>query len=339
MRQAIWTGHISFGLVTIPVKMYPATEPKDVRFHLYDRRSGKRVHYQRVTREWEPPVFEPEDSDPDAPPFEPAAEREMPSGRAVDALRASRADPQVDDDADDASLERDEDPAPQARVDQGDVVRGFQLPTGDLVTVSEAELAELAPVRSRTIDIEEFVDLADIDPVFFEKTYYLAPARVPGADKPYALLHEAMRASRMVAIGRFVLRTRPHLVAVRPLERSLALETLFFGDEVRSPEEVAGAAPTANVSERELRTAQQLIRALATEWVPEKHADAYREELLAMLRRKAPAARVEVDEVAPASPVDDLMAALKKSVEAAKMRRAEAPAKARARDTRARRAR
>jgi DNA end-binding protein Ku len=322
VRQAIWTGHISFGLVTIPVKMYPATEPMDVRFHLYDRRSGKRVHYERVTREWEPPVFEPEDADPDVPPYEPAPERDTPSGRAAGALRASGDDPRADDDADDASLERGEDPAPRARVDQGDVVRGFELPTGDLVTVRDAALAELAPVRSRTIDIEEFVDLADIDPVFFEKTYYLAPARVPGADKPYALLHEAMRASGMVAIGRFVLRTRPHLVAVRPLERSLALETLYFGDEVRSPEEVAGAAPAANVSERELRTAQQLIRALATVWVPEKHADAYREELLAMLRRKAPAARVEAEAVAPPSPVDDLMAALKASVEQAKRSRA-----------------
>ena len=145
-----------------------------------------------------------------------------------------------------------------------DVVRGVELPTGDLVTVSDEELLSIAPERSRTIDIEEFVDLAEIDPVFFEKTYHVAPLRSSGAEKPYLLLLRAMQASNMVGIGRFVLRTRPHLVAVRPLENALALETLYFADEVRNAGDVTFGLSSLTVTEREVKMAQQLIAALAT---------------------------------------------------------------------------
>jgi DNA end-binding protein Ku len=281
MRQAVWTGAISFGLVSIPVRLYPATEPKDVRFHLYDRSSGRRVRYERVTRAEDAAVFLPEPSAPTAM-YWPAAE--------------------------------------ERRVDAVDVVRGISLPSGDLVTVTDEELDVITPQRSRTIDIEEFVDLAEIDPVYFDKAYYLAPGRAAGTEKPYALLLQAMRSAGMVAIGRFVLRTRPHLVAIRALENALALETLFFGDEVRRPEEVIGGLSAAKVSDRELKTAQQLIRALAAEWVPEKHADVYRNELLELLQRKSPALPAPPGEStgAAVSPVDDLMAMLKASVEAAK---------------------
>jgi DNA end-binding protein Ku len=207
-------------------------------------------------------------------------------------------------------------------VGSDDVVRGFSLPSGDLVTVSDDELDVMTPPRSRTIDIEEFVDLAQIDPVFFDRTYFVAPGRAAGTDKPYALLLAAMRSSGMVAIGRFVLRTRPHLVAIRAVENALVLETLFFGDEVRRPEDVIGPRAAADISERELKTAQQLIRALATEWVPEKHADVYRNELLELLQAKSPALPAPAEERSgpEASPVDDLMAALKASVEAAKQK-------------------
>src|SRR5207237_6746658 len=141
-------------------------------------------------------------------------------------------------------------------------------------------------------------DLADIDPVFFEKSYYVAPTWRSGAEKPYVLLLRAMQAAGMVGIGRFVLRTKPHLVAIRPLERVLGLETLYFGDEVRRPEEVA-QLPAARLSERELETAQQLIGAMTAEWVPDKHADVYREELLDLLRSKPATARgVEVEATA-----------------------------------------
>ena len=296
MGQAVWTGSISFGLVNIPVKLYPATEPKDVRFHLYDRRTGKRVHYERVTRDIEPAAFEPEPPDDLTPPedrYEPRTARDI----GPDVYEKT----------------------PAARpVERADMVRGFELPSGDLVTVTDDELVSIAPERSRTIDIEEFVNLAEIDPVFYEKSYHVAPVRGMGAEKPYALLLRAMQGAGMVGIGRFVLRTKPHVVAIRPLKDALALETLFFADEVRSPAELTSGLSGPTISDREVKTARQLITALATEWLPEKHADVYREELLELLRSK-PAVRPAADVATGAeTPVGDLMAALRASVEAAK---------------------
>ena len=296
MSQAVWTGSISFGLVNIPVKLYPATEPKDVRFHLYDRRTGKRIHYERVTRDIEAPTFEPEPPDDLVPPedrYEPQTARDIePAASPVT--------------------------QPSRPVEREDMVRGFELPTGDLVTVTDSELVSIAPERSRTIDIEEFVDLAEIDPVFYEKSYHIGPVRGMGAEKPYALLLRAMQGAGMVGIGRFVLRTKPHVVAIRPLKDALALETLFFADEVRSPAELTSGLADLAVSEREVKTARQLITAMATDWVPEKHADVYREELLELLRSKPASTPAEPPEVFAETPVGDLMAALRASVEAAK---------------------
>jgi DNA end-binding protein Ku len=296
MGQAVWTGSISFGLVSIPVKLYPATEPKDVRFHLYDRRTGKRVHYERVTRDIEPPAFEPEPEDDLSPPedrYEPRTARDFePDAPAM--------------------------PAAQP-VERRDMVRGFELPSGDLVTVTDDELVSIAPERSKTIEIEEFVDLAEIDPVFYEKSYHVAPVRGMGAEKPYALLLRAMQGAAMVGIGRFVLRTKPHVVAIRPLKDALALETLFFADEVRSPAELTSGLSDLPVSDREVKTARQLITAMATDWIPEKHADVYREELLELLRSKPASAPAQEDMTrVTQTPVGDLMAALRASVEAAK---------------------
>jgi DNA end-binding protein Ku len=295
MGQAVWTGSISFGLVNIPVKLYPATEPKDVRFHLYDRRTGKRVHYERVTRDIEPAAFEPEPADDLSPPddrYEPQTPRYEPPASAAT-------------------------PAAQP-VERRDLVRGFEMPSGDLVTVTDDELVSIAPERSRTIEIEEFVELSEIDPVFYEKSYHVAPVRGMGAEKPYALLLRAMQGAGMVGIGRFVLRTKPHVVAIRALKDAIALETLFFGDEVRSPAELTSGVASLAVSDREVKTARQLITAMATDWVPEKHADVYREELLELLRSKPAAAPAQTDTTIAQTPVGDLMEALRASVEAAK---------------------
>src|SRR5438093_11744298 len=308
MRQAVWSGSINFGLVSIPVKLYPATDPKDVRFHLYDRRTGKRVRYERVTREYESPSFASEVPIVAPPTYAPAPREER---EAREDLRAPEPVPHEDS--------RDETIAAARTIEAGDVVRRVELPSGELVTVEEEELASLLPERSRTIDIEEFVDLAEIDPVFFEKSYYVAPQWSSGAEKPYALLLRAMQAARMVGIGRFVLRTRPHLVAIRPLKDALALETLFFGDEVRNPEELTAGLSAFTISEREVKTAERLIAAMATTWSPERHADVYREELLDLLRSKPPAGAAEaIAASGQAAPIGDLMEALRASVEAAK---------------------
>jgi DNA end-binding protein Ku len=310
MGQAVWTGSISFGLVNIPVRLYPATQPKDVRFHLYDRRTGKRVRYERVTRAEESPTFAPDAAGPELS-YEPETEL-GPSDRPG------------------APVIRDSMPAARA-VDAYDVVRGVELDDGELVTVTEDEFVSLAPERSRTIELEEFVDLAEIDPVFYEKSYHVAPVRRMGGAKPYVLLLMALQSAGTVGIGRFVLRTKPHLIAIRPLEKTLALETLFFGDEVRSPEEFAVRPADVAVSDREVKTARQLIGAMAATWSPSAHADAYREELLTLLRSKSPAAPAPIIESTSVSQIGDLMAALRSSVEAAKQRQsAKAPKSKRA---------
>jgi DNA end-binding protein Ku len=310
MGQAVWTGSISFGLVNIPVRLYPATQPKDVRFHLYDRRTGKRVRYERVTRVEESPTFAPDEAAPEA------------SYEAEPELRPA--------DRSGAQVIRDSVPAARA-VEADDVVRGVELDDGELVTVTEEEFVSLAPERSRTIELEEFVDLAEIDPVFYEKSYHVAPVRRMGGEKPYVLLLMALQSAGMVGIGRFVLRTKPHLVAIRPLEKTLALETLYFGDEVRSPGEFAVRPADVAVSDREVKTARQLIGAMATTWSPSAHADAYREELLALLRSKSPATPAPIVESTGVAEIGDLMAALRSSVEAAKQRQsARAPKSKRA---------
>src|SRR5688572_26056178 len=144
MGQAVWTGSISFGLVNIPVRLYPATQPKDVRFHLYDRRTGKRVRYERVTRAGEAATFAPD------PSFLP-----LPDETRAESRPASGSGPQT---------VRESASATQA-VEHDDLVRGVELADGDLVTVTEEEFVSLAPERSRTIELEEFVELAEIDPV------------------------------------------------------------------------------------------------------------------------------------------------------------------------------
>jgi DNA end-binding protein Ku len=287
MPTAVWTGTLSFGLVAIPVRLIPATEPKDVRFHLYDRQ-GRRVRQRRVVED--APAEEA------SPPH--ADERPTEDGpRQVAAAEASRP------------------------VAWDELMRGRETEEGEVVLVSHQEIEEIRPQRSRSIDIEDFVALADIDPVFFEKTYFAVP-QSPEAAKPYVLLHRAMREAGRVGIGRFVLRTKPHLVAVRPMHLVLAVETLFFGDEVRDPSALAPGLDGVEGDERELEMAVRLIEELTTEWDPAAYADTYREELLRMLAEKTPTARApEPQPARRPPPVTDLMAALKESVEASRKRR------------------
>jgi DNA end-binding protein Ku len=287
MARSVWTGTLSFGLVSIPVALYPATESKDVRFHLFDR-EGRRVRYRRVVEEAYP-LAEPtqEDQLETEPTEHPAA---TPS---------------------------------ETEVAYEDLVRGYEVEPETFVFLEPEEIERARPTPSRTIDLEHFVELDDIDPVFFEKAYYVVPAA--GAEKPYALLLEALRATGRVGIGRFVLRTKPHLVAIRPMDGVLGLETLFFGDEVREvPSRVRDAREIA-VRGRELEMAKQLVEMLAAEWDPSMFADEYREELLRMISERTPEGVEEERPAAASSRIDDLMAALKRSVEDAKAARGSKP--------------
>jgi DNA end-binding protein Ku len=292
MATAVWTGTLSFGLVTLPVRLYPATQPKDVRFHLYDR-EGRRIRYQRVVEAG----AEPSSDRNELPPSDAAADevttpaREERSGTT-------------------ASVERP--------VAWDDVVRGVETDEGELVTVPREELERIRPERSRSIDIQDFVELEQIDPVYLDKSYYAIPM-TPEATKPYVLFHHAMREAGRIGIGRFVLRTKPHLVAIRPMEKVLAVETMFFGDEVRDPADLAPDLDGVEVDERELDLAVTLIETLKTDWDPDAYADTYREELLRMLAERTPTKRA-AQEPSPAggSAVEELMAALRESVAAAK---------------------
>ena len=293
MAAAVWTGTLSFGLVTLPVRLYPATQPKDVRFHLYDR-EGRRIRYQRVVEAG----AEPSRSD---------RNELVPPGAAGDEQTTP------------AREERAATKGPvETPVAWDDIVRGVETDEGELVTVPREELERIRPERSRSIDIQDFVELEQIDPVYLDRSYYAIPM-TPEASKPYVLFHHAMREAGRIGIGRFVLRTKPHLVAIRPMEKVLAVETMFFGDEVRDPADLAPDLDGVEVDERELDLAVTLIEILKTDWDPNAYADTYRDELLRILAERTPTRRA-AEEPAPAggSAVEELMAALKESVAAAK---------------------
>jgi DNA end-binding protein Ku len=291
---------LSFGLVTIPVRLYPATEPKDVRFHLMDAH-GRRVRFRRFVSEEEPP--EPTWEMREAP------ETKPPPSEGAREQESSRPAP-PDHDVESAEQE----------IAYEDLMRGYETEDGRVVMLSRDEVESVRPERSRTIEIEDFVALADIDPVYFEKSYHVAPQT--GGEKPYALLLRAMENAGRVGIGRFVLRTKPHLVAIRPTEGVLGLETLFFGDEVRDGRELVWGLDGIDLSDREVQMAEMLIETMKTEWNPAAYSDTYREELLQRISEKAPLeARPEAATRGSGGHVEELMQALKASVEAAKSKK------------------
>lgn len=312
MPRSVWTGALRFGLVNFPVALYPATEPKDVRFHLYDRESGRRVRYRRVV-DAEP--SDARDIDERDGSGEDIASIDEPGAEARAAGRAEGTEPRAPADA-----EAGPEGKREVEVSFDDLVRGVEVDPGRAVYLDPEEIERARPQRSRVIDIEEFVDLRDIDPVYFEKSYYVAPRREAGAEKPYALLLRTVERSARVGIGRFVLRTKPHLVAIRPMNGVLALETLFFGDEVRPAEPLVRGLENVDVSDRELELAERLVEMLAATWDPDRYADEYREELLRMIAKKAPSV-VRHGQAEPStepSRVEELMEALRRSVEAVK---------------------
>jgi DNA end-binding protein Ku len=205
------------------------------------------------------------------------------------------------------------------------IVKGYELASGTYVIVTEDELAALDPKALRTIDIDEFVDLSMIDPIFYDSAYYLAPDK---ATKPYALLAKAMEETGKVGIAHFVMRTKQYLAAIRPQNGRLMLSTMVYADEINDPQEIKELTDLEDIElpERELAMASQLIESLSAEFEPDKFQDTYREAVLELIERKAggeeviaPAAAAEPDKVI------DLMAALEASVAAAKETRKRHP--------------
>jgi DNA end-binding protein Ku len=178
------------------------------------------------------------------------------------------------------------------------IVKGYELAKGEFVIVTPEELESLAPAKSHTLRIEEFVDLADIEPIAWQQTYYLGPSDAVASAEPYALLHRAMVETKKVGIGRFVLRSKEHLATVRPIGRLLSLSTMFFADEIRPPESVENLPTGVSISEKEAQLAAQLISALSAKFNLAKFKDTYREQVLDLIQKKARGERI-VAEPAP----------------------------------------
>ena len=263
MPRSIWTGAISFGLVTVPVKLYSAVSRKSVRFHQLNGKTGVRIQQRRV------------------------------------------------------------DPSTGDEVAYEDIVKGYELTPDRYVLIEPGELESLDPKKTKSIEIEDFVALDEIDPIYFDHPYYLAPG--PGGAKPYRLLLEAMRDTGRVAIATVVIRSKQQLVAVRPIgDDVLGMATMVFPDEIIDPATI-DEIPTADdveVNKRELAIAEQLVEPLAAEVEPEKFRDTYREEVLALVERKAAGEQIAVQPAADDADVavPDLMSALKASLDAVKAR-------------------
>jgi DNA end-binding protein Ku len=317
MPRSIWTGWVGFGLVLIPVRMFPATTPRDVRFHEFARGTGKRVRHRRVVEEeapwdlgrWaagppEPLVEEPEEASAPPPP------KEEPSEPGpLEAPTPAR------------------EPGPQAprEVEYEEIVKGYEVEPGRYVMLEREELEALRPTSDRTIHIEAFVPLEQIDPLYFERSYYLAPGQSvggpAGAERAYGLLVAALGQAGRVGVGRFVMRTREYLAALRPMDGVLGLETLFFSDEVRRSADVLPYGLRGEPSARELDVAMKLIEVMAGDWDPKEYSDTYRKRVMELIQAKAEGLeQVIEEEPAPRPEMADLLAALRRSVEDAKER-------------------
>jgi DNA end-binding protein Ku len=201
-----------------------------------------------------------------------------------------------------------------------DIVKGYEVAPEQYVVMTREELEELDPKKTKAIEIQDFVDLDEIDPIFFDHPYYLGPDK--GAEKAYALLVKAMSDAKKVAVARFVLRNREHLAAIRPMGKVLTMATMRFADEVVQPEELEDVIPEngRKLDKREVEMAKQLIDSLSSEFDPDKYRDEYREELLSLIERKARGEEIveAVSEEPKPTKAPDLMAALEESLAAVK---------------------
>ena len=262
--RPIWTGTISFALLSVPVKLYSATRSKDISFNQIEKSTGARIKQKKVS-----------------------------------------------------SVTGEE-------VASEDIVKGYKLGGDSYVLIESDELDALAPrdaANEKTIRILDFVKLEEIDPVYFEKAYYIAPEK--GGLRPYALLAKAMQVTGKVAIAKVVMHNREYLTAIRTVGNALCLETMLFGDEVVSPSEIDGIPDSGiEISEKELDMAKMLVETSASDFEPDRYRDEYRDRVMAMIEAKAAGQTFEAPKSEEPAKVVDLMAALEASLAAAKARKA-----------------
>jgi DNA end-binding protein Ku len=251
--HSLGSGTISFGLVSIPVKLYSAAVSQNVAFNMLHAKCGSRIKQQTFC------------------------------------------------------------PVDQTTVERNELVRGYEFAKDQYVRVTDEELKSMEGEDSKVIDIAEFVPLEQVDPIYFEKTYYLGPDK--GGDKAYRLLAETMAKTDRVAVARFIMRGKESLVLIRPAQDGLMLHTMYFADEVRDFGEIE-KGKSAKIAERESELARKLVDELSTdEFKPEQYKDEYRERVLEMVNKKVEGKEVTVtSSEAPRSQVIDLMDALKESL-------------------------
>ncbi len=209
-------------------------------------------------------------------------------------------------------------------VEADELVKGWEFAKGQFVMVEESDLEAVALTRSQSIDIDRFVDLDEVDPIYFDRAYYLSPAEADAQRRPYVLLLRAMQEANVAAIGKFVLWGKENLCLIRPLGESLALETLYYAEDIRAREEIDQAVSETEVQDAELEMARQLVASLVGTFDPEDFQNEYRGVLKAMLDAKLAGEEIVAPEQPAPAPVVDLMEALKESV--AQVRKDKKPA-------------
>lgn len=265
--RSLWKGAISFGLVHIPCRLYPATQDRDVHFRQLHAACHTPIEYRKTC------------------------------------------------------------PRCEARVDQGDIVRGYEVAPDEYVLVSDGDLEALPLATTHTIEILDFVDLASVDPLFYERPYYVGPAE--GGARPYGLLRAVLRRTGRAAVAKVAIRAKESLAVVRVVGECLVLELMRYPDEIRDWREVEGVPGDLPLPEREVEVATMLVQSMTGPWEPEKYHDAYRGALRELIEAKAAGERVRAEvppEEAPAGRYADLLAALEASVRAAQERRSEGEA-------------
>jgi DNA end-binding protein Ku len=297
MAATVWKGQLTFGLVSVPIKLFRAARAEKVHMNLLHRQTGGRVRRVFVPAEELPQP----DAVPDFPTgHHPAESPRLPSERIAEAISERSARPP--------------DSTPTRGISESDLVRGFEYEKGKYAEFERRELENLAPRNSREMQIIEFVKLAEVDPVYLENSYYVAPER--HGEKPYALLYEAMHKTGQCALTEFVMHRRDHIMLLRAGRHGIIGHSLFHDDEIRKETEFH--ADSTLVVPREMDLAVKLIDALVSRFEPEKFKDKYRERLNVAISERMARGTREATAAEQAAPVVDIMAALKASLTQAK---------------------
>src|ERR1022692_861503 len=250
MAASTWKGHLTFGLVSLPVRLFTAARGETISFNQLHKSDNSRVKQVLYCQ------------------------------------------------AEDKPISRDE------------IVKGYEYEKGRYVVVDDEDIRKVAPKTAKVMEIQEFVKADDVDPVFLESSYYMAPDE--GGDKPYSLLFEAMKQSKYYGVAKIAMHNREHVVIIRPGDRGMVLHTMYYADEVRRSDEFR--TDTSKVSEREMNLAKMLVESLAAEFEPEKYHDTYRDNLRKMIKAKVEGHKVVETPEPHIAPVIDIMEALKKSL-------------------------